>query len=176
MDGFRDDGGGIGGFLPTGGGTFDFGGVDPVEDMDAIEGGRKLLRSCPTDGPDGAAPGGRGGARGAEGTCALKVSGSDRYGAWLSAPVFMPPAFLSFGIPPARMPASCGGPPAPGPSPPSLLLLSLNPPGTGGARPPDEGGGLGAIPSPGTGGAPAGLAGTADEAELSIIGADRSFT
>lgn len=73
----------------------------------------------------------------------------------MSAPVFTPPDFLSFGIPPANRPPSCGAPPdiaglSAAPSPPvSLLLLAR--PGIGGARPD---GGAGGLPIPGTGGAP----------------------
>jgi hypothetical protein len=85
--------------------------------------------------------------------------------------VSTPPDFRSLGIPPANIPANCGGPPIEAPvSPPSLLLLPLAPVGTGGASPPGDG--LGGIP--GTGGAPAGLAGAESET-LPTIGAERSF-
>jgi hypothetical protein len=58
-------------------------------------------------GTGGAAPGGFGAdARGGRGADALEVSGSDRYGELLSAPVFTPPALRNFGIPPANSPAS----------------------------------------------------------------------
>jgi hypothetical protein len=108
----------------------------------------------------------------------MTVSGSERYDAWLSAPVLtLPPTLRSFGMPPARMPASCGGPDDDAPSPPSLLLLPLEP-GAGGASPPT--GGLVCMPGtggapPGTGGAPLGLMGGPSET-FPTIGADRSLT
>lgn len=96
------------------------------------------------------------------------------YGELLSRPVSIPlPVFLSFGIPPASIPASCGGPddpapPLPSPAPSLLLRARLR---AGGARLP----GVGRLGMPGTGGAPAiGAAGA--PSFLSSIGADRSFT
>jgi hypothetical protein len=81
-------------------------------------------------------------------------------------------------MPPARIPASCGGPADDAPSPPSLLLLPLDPGGTGGANLPACGlvcmlGTGGA--APGTGGAPLGLVGGPSEA-LATSGADLSLT
>ncbi len=169
-EGFRDDGGGRGGFLPIGSAGL---GLFATPRNDATEDGRRLLLNCATVGGAGAdAEGGTGGAR-------MTVSGSERYGAWLSAPVFtFPPTFRSLGMPPARIPASCGGPDDDAPSPPSLLLLPLDPGGTGGASPPDCGlvcmPGTGGAP-PGTGGAPPGLTGGPSET-LPTSGADRSFT
>jgi hypothetical protein len=78
-DGFLEDGGGIGGFLPIGGAGFGFEGVDPVEEIEDTE-DRRLFLNCPTLGTAGATPGGGGGAEpgslGAGG--ARVVSGSDR--------------------------------------------------------------------------------------------------
>lgn len=83
-----------------------------------------------------------------------------------------PPVFLSFGMPPAKRPASCGAASmgAAGASrlPWSLLLLALLP-GTGGARPP------GAFGKPGTGGAPPTGDGPGPPDTFPITGADRSF-
>jgi hypothetical protein len=118
-------------------------------------------------GADGGADGGPGGlgaaARGGLGAEPRFDSGSEEYGAWSSAPVLTPPDFLSFGIPPANIPANCGA--AAGalpPSLPSLLLLArFAPPGTGGAL-------------PGIAGAPIGAAGAS--LTLPTIGADRSLT
>jgi len=89
-----------------------------------------------------------------------------------SAPVAIPPrVFFSFGIPPANMPPSCGGPSKSLdalPPPVSLLLRDLfAPPGTGGASP------LGGFAIPGTGGAP--TTGPPPPAFLSTMGAERSF-
>lgn len=159
-EGFLDAGGGSGGFLPIGGAGLGFE-ERSKEDTEASDDGRKLFLKFATDGNAGAEPGGSGGADpgslgalppGGGGACPmgglgaefLDVSGSERYGDLLSEslPVSTPPAFLSFGIPPAKRPASCGGalklsPPL---SPPSLLLLALL--GVGGASP----GGGGAMP------------------------------
>jgi hypothetical protein len=90
------------------------------------------------------------------------------------APVsILPPVFRSLGIPPANMPASCGGPPCdPSPSPPSLLLLPLDPLGGGGAKLP--GGGLGAIP--GIGGAEPILGAAGPFDTFPTVGAERSLT
>jgi hypothetical protein len=175
-DGLREVGGGIGGFLPIGGGGFGFMPIldatdDGLESFNAPKmgfgGGRP-----PGTGGAGGAPGGFGAdPRGGFGTELRDVSGSDRYGAlpW-SAPVLTPPAFLSFGMPPANSPPSCGGAATPL-SPVSLLLRARFPPG--GASPP---GGAGGLPMPGIGGAPAiaGAAGPSDT--LPTIGADRSLT
>lgn len=192
-EGFRDAGGGIGGFLPIGGG-FGFGGVTSgAEAVDTMDDGLRLFRSAAILGGAGAAPGGGGGAppgtrgapggfgaepTGGRGTLALDVSGSDRYGEALSAPVSMPlpPVLRSFGMPPANSPPSCGAAPAasalPAPSLPAVsLLLRTRPPGTGGARPL---GGFGA-PAFGTGGAPTAVrAGPSDT--FPTCGADRSLT
>jgi len=187
-DGLRDAGGGIGGFLPIGGG-FGLNGtalsdedvVEVVEEVsvEANETGRRLLFSWATEGIAGAAPGGGGGGPpgsigaamgGGRGAVRFDVSGSERYGELLSAPVSMLPRVLrSFGRPPASIPANCGGPPVPVPSPPpplpSLLLLARL--GGGGAND-------GRFGMPGTGGAPPiGAGGPSDF--LSTIGADRSL-
>lgn len=94
----------------------------------------------------------------------------------MSLPVATPPpVFLNFGIPPAKIPPSCGAEAmaAPPVSPPSLLLLARLPPGGGGGAKPPGADGLFAIP--GTGGAPiAGAAGA--DIFVSIIGADLSLT
>ena len=191
-DGLRDAGGGIGGFLPIGGGfglneavLSDEDVVDVVEvvSVEANETGRRLLFNCATEGTAGAAPGGGGGGApggvgaaigGRSGTVRLDVSGSDRYGELLAAPVSMLPLVLrSFGRPPASIPASCGGPlvppalppPLSPPPPPSLLLLARL--GGGGA----SDGRFGML---GTGGAPPiGAGGPSDF--LSRIGPDRSL-
>jgi hypothetical protein len=138
-------------------------------------------------GPGGGAPGGLGGAppgiRGAPGGLGAEpvggrgaelrdVSGSERYGDLLSAPVSIPPAFRNFGIPPANMPANCGGalfPPGAPPSPPSLLLRARFC-GGGGAR---LDGAVGLLAIPGTGGAP--IVGATGVGLLSIMGAERSL-
>lgn len=184
-DGFREAGGGIGGFFPIGGGL----GFEDMskEDSEADDAGLRLFRNCITDGADGAEPGGRGGAdpgtRGAlplgglgaapiggRGAELRDDSGSDMYGDLLSAPVSIPPAFRSFGIPPAKIPASCGGPLfEPPPSPPSLLLLARF--GAGGGAKLDC---VGLLAMPGTGGAPP--TGAAGAIFASIIGAERSLT
>jgi hypothetical protein len=83
------------------------------------------------------------------------------------------PVFLSFGMPPAKMPPSCGAAVIPPefPPPPSLLLLALfpAPPGTGGARPP------GGFSIPGIGGAPP-IGGPPELPDsFATSGADRSF-
>ena len=146
--------------------------------------GRRRPLSADTVGLGGGTPGGGGGAppgtRGALGGfdaadpgiagVLLDGSGSERYGESLTAPVLTPPAFLSFGIPPARIPASCGPPPkasAP-PDPASLCALALPASGLGGAPP----GGFN--DPPGTGGAPRGD-GPAAFFSPPTIGADRSF-
>lgn len=186
-DGFREEGGGIGGFLPIGGGGLGFEWISGNECVDAIDEGRKLFLKADIDGfggggrppgIGGAAPGGLGAAPlGGLGAVVREVSGSDRYGELLSAPVLTPPAFRSFGIPPANKPPSCGGPAdavlSLAPSPPVSLLLLARPPGTGGARPE---GGAGALPMPGIGGAPptGGPLGPSDT--FATIGADLSLT
>ncbi|KAK0291400.1 hypothetical protein LTS00_008400 [Friedmanniomyces endolithicus] len=177
-EGLREAGGGMGGFLPIGGGGFGFVENGGLEFTLATE-GRRLFLSAATPGGGGAAaeggnggapPGGRntkpfggaGGALGAlPGELRALVSGSESY-------MFTPPAlFRSFGIPPAKMPPSCGADSMPGAGLPpwSLLLRTRLPPAGAGGR------------SPGTGGAPP--AGGPADAELvlaSIMGADRSFT
>jgi hypothetical protein len=182
-EGLREAGGGIGGFLPGRGGF----GFEPMSDMECVDTtdeGRRLFLSAAIDGlgggrpPEigGAAPGGFGaGACGGLGTELREVSGSERYGELVSAPVLTPPAFLSLGMPPANKPPSCGAAltmPPPAPSPPVSLLLLARFPGTDGARP----GGAGALPMPGTGGAlPIGGAlGPSDT--FPTMGADRSLT
>lgn len=132
-----------------------------------------------TGGAGGAPPGGGGGAPGGFGAAPrggvgteLRVSGSDIYGDLVSAPVFTPPDFLNFGMPPANSPPSCGGAAMALSPPVSLLLLArFPPPGTGGASPP---GGAGGLPIPGTGGAPP-IAGAAS-LTFPTCGADRSLT
>ena len=168
----------MGGFLPIGGGGFGFVANGGLEFTLATE-GRRLFLSAATPGGGGAAaeggnggapPGGRsakpfggaGGALGAlPGELRALVSGSESY-------MFTPPAlFRSFGIPPAKIPPSCGADSIPiAALPPwSLLLRARFPLAGAGGR------------SPGTGGAPP--AGGPADAELvlaSMIGADRSFT
>lgn len=178
-DGLREVGGGIGGFLPIGGGGFGF-----IPILDATDDGLESF-SPPKTGFNGGRPPGMGGAgeapgglgadpRGGFGTELRDVSGSDRYGAlpW-SAPVLTPPAFLSFGMPPANKPPSCGGAAIALSPPPVSLLLRARLPPPGGASPP---GGAGGLPMPGIGGAPA-IAGAAGPSEtLPTVGADRSLT
>jgi len=170
--------------------------VDVVR-VETIEVGRKLFFSAATFGIAGAAPGGGGGADpgslggralggfgteavGIRGTVLLVVSGSDRYGELLSAPVSMPaPVFLNFGMPPANIPASCGGPAdvvvllssLSLSTPPSLLLRARFGGRGGGATD----GRFGRPPSPGIGGAlPIGATGPSDV--FPSIGADLSLT
>lgn len=188
-DGFRDAGGGIGGFLPIGGGLGFESGTAGAEAVDAIEEGRRLFLNAEIAGfwgvggggaalgGVGADPGGFGaeaaGGLGADERC--DVSGSERYGEWLSAPVSTPPppVFRSFGMPPAKMPPSWGAALAEAALlfPVSLLLRALfAPPGTGGASPP------GAFGKPGTGGAPP-IGGPPPPLldDAPTIGAERSF-
>jgi hypothetical protein len=124
---FREVGGGGGGFPATrlatdegldsgfGGGFFKFAsglGIAGAESMDPGNGGLKLgIAGAGIDGGRGAAPnGGRGGA-------GVEVSESECAPS-IPAPVSMPPrVFLSLGMPPARSPASWGGP--------SLKLLGV---------------------------------------------------
>lgn len=100
--------------------------VVDVVSVETIDVGRRLFLKAAIDGIAGAPPGGRGGAEpgtrggapgglgteGAEaigglGTVLFVVSGSDRYGELLSAPVSIPPpVFRNFGMPPARIPAN----------------------------------------------------------------------
>jgi hypothetical protein len=181
-DTFREDGGGRGGFFPMGGGGFGFDPMSGADFVDAIDEGRRLLCNAEIDGFGGLAPG-TGGAgapggfgaapRGGFGAPVLDVSGSDRYGELLSAPVFTPPDFRSFGMPPANSPASCGAADAmPPPVSPVSLLLRARFPGTGGASPE---GGAGGFPMPGIGGAPpiGGPLGPSDT--FPICGAERSL-
>ena len=89
-----------------------------VDAVDIADVGRRLFFSAAIEGfpgmLGGAAPGSRGGAPGGFGAEFIggrgaelrDVSGSDKYGEWLSAPVSTPPAFRSFGIPPANKPPS----------------------------------------------------------------------
>ena len=158
-EGLREAGGGMGGFLPIGGGGLGF---MPI--LDATDDGLESLRAPKM--------GFRADARGGFGAELRVDSGSERYGAlpW-SAPVLTPPDFRSFGMPPAKIPPSCGGVAIPLSPPVSLLLRARFPP-PGGARP----GGAGRLAMPGTGGAPemAGAAGPSDT--LPTMGADRSLT
>lgn len=147
-EGLRPVGGGTGGFLPIGGaglGFEDRSGEDAIANGD----GRKLLFTEP--GMSGVEPVGRGvggglGAepmgRGMEGR--RDDSGSEEYEASSLAPVAIPPLFLSFGIPPAKSPPSCGAAldvESTAGRETSLLLRALfaavagtpSPPGTGGA-------------------------------------------
>jgi hypothetical protein len=128
----------------------------------------------------GAAPGGGFGAEKGLGAARPASPGSDRYDEPASAPVSMPArVFFSFGMPPAKRPASWGAESAPEapplaeawPAPWSLLLRALLP-GTGGARPP---GGFGAPPMPGIGGAPPTGGPDEDEDAEATCGAERSF-
>lgn len=128
-------------------------------------------------GRGGAAAGGLGaddvGGLGAEEL--LDDSGSDVEDDSRFAPVSTPPPrFFNFGMPPANMPASCGGcsiPETPVSLPLwSLLLRALFPPfGTGGASPPDG------FDIPGIGGAPPNGADPDPPETFPTIGADRSF-
>ncbi|KAK1037253.1 hypothetical protein LTR33_016251, partial [Friedmanniomyces endolithicus] len=148
-EGLREAGGGMGGFLPIGGGGFGFVANGGLEFTLATE-GRRLFLSADTPGGGGAAaeggnggapPGGRsakpfggaGGALGAlPGELRALVSGSESY-------MFTPPAlFRSFGIPPAKMPPSCGADSMPGAGLPpwSLLLRTRLPPAGAGGRSP----------------------------------------
>jgi hypothetical protein len=170
----------MGGFLPIGGGGFGFKLIleateDGLESLNppkmGFSGGRP-----PGTGGAGGAPGGFGAdARGGLGTELRDVSGSDRYGVALcSAPVLTPPDFLSFGMPPANKPPSCGADAIElSPPPVSLLLLArFPPPGAGGTSP----GGAGALPMPGTGGAPPIGGALGPSLTLPTVGADRSLT
>lgn len=180
---FRDDGGGIGGFLPNGGG---FGLL--IESVLGLVNDERptVFLNCDTDGAIGATPGRGGGAFPGTfgGTGAvdaefmgglgadLSCSGSDKYEGF-SAPVFTaPPVFRNFGIPPANMPANCGAAVANDPPscPASLLLLPRCPIGGGGARPFGEG-----LFIPGTGGA-LDIGALGPPEDLETMGADRSLT
>lgn len=162
--------------MPIGGGGFGFKPILEATD-DGLESlsppGMGFNRGRPPGiGGAGGAPGGFGAApRGGFGTELLEVSGSDRYGVELwSAPVFTPPDFLNFGMPPANKPPSCGAD-AIALSPPVSLLLRALFPDDGGASP----GGAGGRPIPGTGGADP-MGGALGPSEtLPTIGADRSF-
>lgn len=180
-EGFRDAGGGIGGFLPIGGGAgFGLGGMRSDVECDGCAAGRRLLFSAATLGGTGAAPGGGGGAPGGLGAEPLGIGGAAARGGGAGlealrdvvsgsesyAPVLIPPDFLSLGMPPANRPPSCGaGSMAAAPDPPlcpwSLLLLARL--GAGGRR-------------PGTGGAPPAGGPALLFGLLSRMGADRSFT
>lgn len=187
-DGFRDVGGGIGGFFPMGGGGFGFDPMSGSEWVETIDEGLRLFLNADMAGFGGGRAPGIGGAippggfgaeaRGGFGAELRDVSGSERYGELLSAPVSTPPAFRSLGMPPAKSPANCGAPleataVSLALSPPVSLLLLARPPGTGGARPE---GGAGAFPMPGIGGAPpiGGPLGPSDT--FPSCGADRSLT
>lgn len=179
-EGFLDAGGGIGGFLPTGRGGLGLLAAKSVVESEACDVGRELfLRAATPPGGGGANPGGGGGAPGGLGAAPLGGNGAGAFGGGLDtlrdegsgsesyAPVLTPPDFLSFGIPPAKRPPSCGAadsippPDGPLPCPWSLLLRALL--GAGGRR-------------PGTGGAPP----IGGPASLLVLlpntGAERSFT
>lgn len=116
-DGFRDAGGGMGGFLPIGGGGFGFDRASLSRDSELV--GRRLLFSAATEGGRGADPGGGGGgaAPGLGGGCPFVIEGALETGAetflafvsgsesYMFTP---PPVFLNFGIPPAKRPPNCG--------------------------------------------------------------------
>lgn len=167
-DGFREAGGGIGGFLPIGGAGFGLDGMLGVEGL-AIGGGRNSFFRLATAGFGGFGAANVGG-RGAEN--ARFPSGSDEYEVLLFAPVATPPpVFLSFGMPPAKIPPNCGpAMPADASFDPlptlgeSLLLLALFAPGgAGGLR-------------PGTGGAPDAGEFPGPSDTFPTIGAERSLT
>lgn len=195
-------GGGTGGALPPGGGGGARGGGASgpgfAELTEIVEDGRwaglgggflRLAMRGLTGGWGESVAGGAGGGRelgsfGATGGFGALVAGGglgflgpsdfERNAASELAPVSTPPRFFSFGIPPAKRPASCGGdsvaPLSLGPpvSLPLLTLPAFPPPGTGGAMP--DGG----FAMPGTGGAPP--TGPLDAPELfEICGADLSF-
>ena len=120
-DGLRDAGGGIGGFLPIGGGGLGF----EIENSGvlATEVGRRLLFNAATLGGVGAAPeGGKGGAPpGGEGAApfgaggggaALGVEGDEDFLELVSgSESYMftpPPLFRNLGMPPANRPPNCG--------------------------------------------------------------------
>lgn len=133
-DGFREAGGGIGGFLPIGGGGLGF--AWAISGSEFVLIGLRLSFRAATAGIAGAAPGGgRGGAApGLGGGAALGLVGTFVGGGFLlelvsgseSYTFTPPPVFLSFGMPPANSPPSCGAlsiPPWPDDC--SLLLLAL---------------------------------------------------
>ena len=183
---FRDAGGGMGGFLPIGGGGLGF--ERGRSEVLAAEAGLRLFFNAATLGGEGAVTeGGKGGRPpgglgalplGAVGGGALGVavggdflefvSGSESYR-------FTPPAlFRSFGMPCANNPPSCGAesiPDAAEAAPPpiepwSLLLRARFCPGGAGGR----------NPGAGTAGAPPAGGPAFDELPLSMMGADRSLT
>lgn len=166
-DGLRDDGGGIGGFLPMGGGGFDLGGIMLVDDGLDIGIGRNSFLKLATVGFGGFGAEPVGGL-GAETT--RLPSGSEEYADSLFAPAATPtPVFLSFGMPPAKIPPSCGAAvPEDASSPPlltlgtSLLALGLFAPGGAGGL------------SPGTGGAPEATELVVPSDPFATIGAERS--
>lgn len=155
VEGFRPVGGGIGGFFPVGGAGLGFNDIESEEDDTDKGDGRILLVLKAATGP--AAPG-IGGAGDPGGLGALPgggrgvgaedlredVSGSERYADSLFAPVLTPPPLdLSFGMPPANIPPSCGAAlcedsmPGRGTSLLALALLAVGDarPGIGGAPP-----------------------------------------
>lgn len=205
--GLREETGGGGGLRPDGGGGGPRGGVTSGEDCTDLKekvelgldtgfgGGFRKFDTRGFVGCDGAdsvvfgtrrkvgsfgavggfEPANDGGGLGVE---MRELSGSEMYDESRLAPVSMPPLLLSFGMPPAKMPPSCGAVASPplSPLPPlppvSLLLrarMAPGPFGIGGASPP------GGLPRPGIAGAPP-IAGAAEPPlSFPIMGADRSF-
>jgi len=113
FDGLRKAGG-TGGFFPIGG--FGLVGISGADDNETILEGRRLSLkfAIEREGGGGTPPGGLGGIPGGLGAVPVggfgaevrEVSGSDKYGLELTAPVATPPLFLNFGIPPANNPPS----------------------------------------------------------------------
>lgn len=173
-DGLRPDGGGKGGFLPAmGGGLPGRGGVGTGADAVVDRGDGFIPLLGPARPGIGGGPGGilSADAIGGFGTDALDVSGSEPYADSLLAPVDTPapPVFFNLGMPPAKIPPSCGAPWLPNDPPSdrfgtSLLLLTLFGPGAVGGL------------NPGTGGAPP-MEGPADGPpdSLATIGPERSL-
>ena len=119
--GFLDAGGGIGGFFPIGGGGLGFEcAISGVECEACGVGRNEFLRADTPPGGGGAAPGGGGGAPGGLGAAPGGKGGAAALGGGVEtlldvgsgsesyAPVLTPPDFLSFGMPPANSPPSCG--------------------------------------------------------------------
>jgi hypothetical protein len=118
-EGLREDGGGIGGFLPIGGG-FGFEGIAGEELLVCGAGRRPFLMADTAGlasgaeggadgGTGGAEPLGRGGAPGGLGAAETGREGASEapmYDESVSAPVLTPPDFRSLGMPPAKRPPS----------------------------------------------------------------------
>lgn len=167
--------------MPTGGGGLPLVAIEADEDVCDSGVGLRLFLSADTPGtgggPGAGADGAEGGGPGGRGAVPLggfgalddrEDSGSEAYAESLLAPVDIPPpVFLNFGMPPANMPPSWGGPELPPLSPFVLLWVSLLARarfvGVRGAR-------------PGTGGAPP-IGGPAEDEppEPPTIGAERSL-